>query len=649
MRYETQKIRELISKLNEAAKAYYSEDNEIMTDREYDMLYDELKMLEERTGTVYPDSPTVNVGYRAVSSLEKVKHPTKMLSLDKTKDVDKLRAFLGNKEGVMSYKMDGLTIVLNYEDGELVRAVTRGNGEIGEDITHNAKVFKNVPLKIGLKERLTLRGEAVIHFSDFERINEDLGGTEKYKNPRNLCSGTVRQLDSKIAAERNVYFYAFALVEGGSFDKRTEQFEYLKELGFNVVEYRPVTSDNVADVVGKFGADIPNKPYATDGLVLSFNDIAYGMSLGTTAKFPRDSMAFKWKDETAETVLREIEWNTSRTGSINPVAVFDSVELEGTTVNRASLHNVSVIENLELAVGDKITVYKANMIIPQIAENLTRSGAAEPPSKCPVCGEDTEVVALNDGKTLKCTNPNCHARLVYGITHYASRDAMNIEGLSENTVEKFVKRDFLRNYTDLYTLDKHKEEIMEMDGFGELSYKNLISSIERSKTASLPNFIYALGIDNVGLVNARLISSHFDYDIEKIFSASEEEFCAIDGVGGVIASSAVKYFSNEKNRELIKKALGFLNMETPLRLPDTNKVLENLTFVITGDVHIFKNRKELKSKIEELGGKVVGSVSSKTDYLINNDIGSSSSKNKKAKELSVPVIGEEELMRMINE
>lgn len=641
------KMKELILKLNEASKAYYQQDKEIMSDFEYDKLYDQLVEMENKTGVVYPDSPTINVGYEILSSLNKVNHPSRMLSLDKTKEIEKLKSFLGENQGVLSYKMDGLTIVLNYENGILTQAVTRGNGEIGEDITHNAKVFKNIPLKIGYKGNITVRGEAVISFADFEKINENLSEDEKYKNPRNLCSGTVRQLNSKIAAERNVNFIAFTLVGGGDAQFKTQQYEWLSDLGFETVEYKIVNSNDVAKAVKEFEEKIPLNAYATDGLVLTYNNIEYSLSLGTTAKFPKDSIAFKWQDETAETTLRDIIWNTSRTGLINPIAVFDSVELEGTTVNRASLHNISIIENLKLGIGDKITVYKANMIIPQIAENLSKSGSAVPPDKCNVCGSETEIISLKDGKALKCTNPNCRARLVLSIDHYASRDAMNIEGLSEATIEKFVEKKFIENYTDIYNISKYKNEIIEMEGFGELSYNNLINSIEKSKNAQLFNFIYALGINNVGLSNAKLLSSYFKYDIEKIISATEDELCEIDGFGEIIANSVSKYFNNKKNIELLKKALSFINIEIPNVETPENLILKDKIFVITGDVNIFKNRKEVQEKIEKLGGKATNSVSSKTNYLINNDINSNSSKNKKAKELNIPIITENDFINMI--
>lgn len=641
------RMKQLIEILNKASLAYYQQNREIMTDREYDALYDELVALESETGIVLSNSPTQNVGYEVLGSLTKIRHPQRMLSLDKTKEVSRLAEFLDNNIGVLSYKMDGLTVVLTYNDGELTQAVTRGNGEIGEDITHNARVFKNIPLKISQKGQFVLRGEAVISFEDFDNINEEMSPEEKYKNPRNLCSGTVRQLNSEICAKRNVCFVAFQLVsaEGMDFEKKSQGFEYLEKLGFTVVKRKFVNSENIAQAVSEFEENIPNNPFATDGLVLTYDDIAYSRTLGETAKFPRDSIAFKWADEQAETTLIDIDWNTSRTGLINPIAVFEPVELEGTTVNRASLHNVSIVEHLQLGIGDRITVYKANMIIPQVAENLTKSNNAEIPKNCPVCGEETEIVSLRDGKALKCVNPNCKAQRVMAIEHYVSRDAMNIEGFSEATIEKFIDKGFLDNYADIYCLEKYRDSIVEMEGFGEKSYNNLISAIEKSKNVNLCNFIYALGINNVGLSNAKLLCKNYNNDLEKIMNASADSLCEIDGIGEVIAVSIVKYFNHSHNIELINKALEYITFVAE-ESTGSNK-LEGKTFVITGDVHNYKNRKELQNFIESMGGKVTGSVSAKTNYLINNDVTSNSSKNKKAKELNIPILSEEDFAELV--
>ncbi len=640
-----ERIKELIKLLNEASENYYQHDNEIMTNYEYDKLYDELVELENKTGIKLANSPTQKVGYTVLSDLKKVKHETKMLSLDKTKEISKLKSWLGEQDGLLSWKLDGLTIVLNYDKGELVQAVTRGNGEIGEDITHNAKVFKNIPLKINFDSELVLRGEAVIGYEDFKKINDNLSEDEQYKNPRNLCSGTVRQLNSEIAAKRNVMFYAFTLVKANKDfqNLKSNQLDWLKELGFDTVEYKKVTADNIEKTVEWFESEIENNDFASDGLVLTYDNIEYSQNLGSTSKFPRDSIAFKWADEMAETTLIDIEWNTSRTGRINPVAIFESVELEGTTVNRASLHNLSILEQLNLRIGDRIKVYKANMIIPQIAENCSLKKII--PDKCPICGEEAEIRQIHEEKVLYCTNPNCKAQLIHSLEHYTSRDAVNIDGLSEATLEKFVENGFIENYTDIYTLSKYEENIKTMEGFGEKSYNNLISSIEKSKHIQLPNFIYALGINNVGLSNAKLLCRKYNHDINKIITVSEEELISIDGFGEIIAHEIYKYFHNQKNIDLLNKVLTYLDIE--INKQEEVKILDGKTFVITGTLNTFGNRKQLQTKIEDLGGKVTSTVSNKTSYLINNDNTSSSSKNKKAKELNIPIITEEEFLKMI--
>lgn len=638
------RMKELISILNEASQAYYQEDRQIMSDHEYDKLYDELTELEKNTGVVYGGSPTQRVGYTVLSSLQKVRHETPILSLDKTKETEKLISWLGENEGILSWKLDGLTIVLTYNNGILQRAVTRGNGEIGEDITHNAKYFKNLPSKINFEGELNLRGEGIITFTEFNRINSQLNDEEVYKNPRNLCSGTVRQLNSQIAADRNVMFYAFTLVyaEGLEFDKKSEQLDFLSKLGFDVVEHYIVKSEDVENKIKFFSEKIEENDFASDGLVLTFDSIPYSRSLGATSKFPKDSIAFKWSDELAETTLLDIEWNTSRTGRINPVAIFEPVNIEGSTVNRASVHNVSVMESLRLGKGDKIKVYKANMIIPQIAENLTCSNTEKIPEVCPVCGGETEIRALKEGKELYCTNPNCSAQKIKSLVHYVSREAMNIEGLSEETIKKFADINILNNYTDIYFIKNHTE-IMEMEGFGQKSFDNLVSAIEKSRTVPLENFINALGINQVGLANAKLLCRHFNNDIDEIIDADEEELKSIEGFGGVIAHNIHSYFSNKTNLDLFNKAVKLINFTNSV---ETSDKLNGINFVITGDVTHFKNRNELKSLIESLGGKVTGTVTTKTNYLINNDNMSSSSKNKKAKELNIPIISEEEFLKL---
>ena len=644
-------MRELVELLNRARRAYEQEDKEIMSNYEYDRLYDELQELERELGTTLAASPTVNVGYEVLSELPKERHERPMLSLDKTKDVERLREFLGNQKAMISWKLDGLTIVLTYRNGTLEKAVTRGNGEVGEVVTNNARVFKNIPLNIPYQGELVLRGEAVISYKDFEKINEEIGEADaKYKNPRNLCSGSVRQLNNEITAKRNVRFYAFTLVraEGVDFkNSRLYQMQWLADQGFDVVENHPVTTETIDGEVAWFAEHIEKNEVPSDGLVLVYDDIAYGQSLGTTAKFPRDSFAFKWADEIRETTLTEIEWSPSRTGLINPVAIFEPVELEGTTVSRASVHNISIMEELELGVGDRITVYKANMIIPQIAENLTRSGVKDIPAECPVCGGPTRISMENETKTLYCTNPKCQAKHIKSFTLFVSRDAMNIEGLSEATLEKFIINGYVKDFTDLFHLERYADEIRQMDGFGDKSYENLQNSIKNARTTTLPRLVYSLGIPNIGIANAKMICGALGNDPERILNATTEELSGISGVGGVIAGTFVDYFADEEHRNLFRKLLEEVEIPEEEITEDSHK-FDGVNFVITGSVNHFANRAEVKEEIEKRGGKVTGSVTSKTNYLINNDVNSASSKNRKARELGVPIISEEEFLDMLN-
>ena len=647
---DTRRMQELVELLNRAAKAYYQDADEIMSNYEYDALYDELQALEAQTGVTLSSSPTVNVGYEVLSELPKERHPSPMLSLDKTKDVAGLQAFAGDQKVVMSWKMDGLTIVLTYRDGGLVKAVTRGNGEVGEVITANARTFKNLPLQIPYKGELVLRGEAVIGYKDFEKINEEIAEVDtKYKNPRNLCSGSVRQLNSEITAKRNVKFYGFSLVQAEGVDfhnSRAAQLDWLASQGFEVVEHIVVSREEIPNEVIKFSEKIVSNDFPSDGLVLIYDDVAYGQSLGRTSKFPRDSFAFKWADETSKTVLREIEWSPSRTGLINPVAIFYPVELEGTTVSRASVHNISIMEELELGIGDQIEVYKANMIIPQIAENLTRSGVKDIPKVCPVCGGATEIRSISNAKALYCTNPECQAKQLKSYALFVSRDALNIDGLSEATLEKFIARGFIHDFADLFHLEKHREEICEMDGFGEKSYNNLIASVEKARETTLPRLIYGLGIANIGLANAKLICKEIGHDPERVMDLTAEDLAAIDGIGDVIAGNYVAYFADAEHRELFEKLLK--EVKLPEEQEDVGEqTFAGMNFVITGSVEHFANRNEVKALIESKGGKVTGSVTSKTNYLINNNVESTSSKNKKAKDLGIPIITEEDFLRML--
>ena len=640
--------KELTEKLNAASRAYYQEAREIMSNYEYDALYDELVALEQETGTTMAGSPTAHVGYEVLSELPKERHESPMLSLDKTKDRDALAAWIGEHRTLLSWKLDGLTIVMTYRNGGLFKAVTRGNGEVGEVITNNAKVFKNVPLRIPFQGELVLRGEAVIGYKEFERINEEIPEADaKYKNPRNLCSGSVRQLNNEITAKRNVHFFAFALVraEGVDFENsREKQFLWLRDQGFDVVEYKVVTGVTLPENMDWFAEHIETNEYPSDGLVALYDDIAYGESLGRTAKFPRNSMAFKWADEIRETTLKEIEWSPSRTGLINPVAIFDPVELEGTTVSRASVHNISIMRGLELGVGDTIEVYKANMIIPQIAENKTRSGVRDIPAVCPVCGGATEIRKVGDVESLYCTNPECQAKKIKSFTLFVSRDALNIEGLSEASLEKFIGRGFIHEFADIFKLSAHKAEIVEMEGFGEKSYENLIASIERARTTTLAKVIYSLGIPNVGLSGAKLICRRFGDEVDEVLGADEEALAAIDGIGAVIAGNFVKYFQDAGKRERFGRLLSELTLVKEETSGDQD--LKGRVFVVTGSLNYFANRNELKEQIEKRGGKVTGSVTGKTDYLINNDTASSSSKNKKAKELGIPIISEEDFLKL---
>ena len=648
---KNERMKELVSLLNKASRAYYQEAQEIMSNYEYDRLYDELKELEDELGITLSNSPTVNVGYEVVSELPKERHESPMLSLDKTKEVEELKNFVGDQKVLMSWKMDGLTVVLTYRDGKLYKAVTRGNGEVGEVITNNAKVFKNVPVQIAYQGELILRGEAVIGYKDFEKINQEIEDVDaRYKNPRNLCSGSVRQLNNQITAKRNVMFYAFTLVQADGVDfqnSRACQMEWLKSQGFTTVEYYMVTRDTVEDEVAKFSSKISENDFPSDGLVLTYDDIAYGRSLGRTAKFPRDSFAFKWQDEIRETVLREIEWSPSRTGLINPVAIFDPVELEGTTVSRASVHNISIMEELELGIGDRIEVYKANMIIPQIAENLTRSGVKDIPCKCPVCQGETKIRQVGNAKALYCMNPECQAKHVKSFALFVSRDALNIEGLSEATLEKFISRGYIHTFADIFHLDQYKEKIQKMEGFGEKSYKKLTESIEKARTTTLPRVIYSLGIAGIGLANAKVICRELKYDVESLLKVSEEELNEIQGVGEVLAKAFVGYFADAKHVENFRRLLNELTI--PEETVTKQQIFEGVNFVITGSVKHFANRGEVKELIESLGGKVTGSVTSKTNYLINNDVASSSSKNKKANELGIPIISEETFLKLVNQ
>lgn len=648
MTKQLERIEELVKVLNHASKEYYANDTELISNLEYDKLYDELIELEKLTGTVLPDSPTRSVGYQAVDELPKEAHEKPMLSLGKTKDREELREWLKENPALLSWKLDGLTVVVKYAAGKLAKAITRGNGEIGEVVTNNAKMFKNLPREIAYQGELVLRGEAVISYSDFEKINAAIEDVDaKYKNPRNLCSGSVRQLNNKITAQRNVQFFAFSLVqaEGVDFENsREKQFLFLQEQGFDVVEYRKVTQDTILEEIDYFEEKVKSFDIPSDGLVLLYEDIAYGESLGRTAKFPRDSIAFKWADELRETSLREIEWSPSRTGLINPVAIFEPVELEGTTVSRASVHNISIMKALKLGIGDRILVYKANMIIPQIAENLTQSDSIAIPQTCPVCHAATQIRQINEVQSLYCTNEECDVKKIKAFTLFVSRDALNIEGLSEATLEKLIAKGFIHEYADIFQLERYRDEIVEMDGFGEKSYQNLMDSIAQARHTTLPKLIYGLGIENIGVANAKMICREYRYDLAAMMQAETEQLSAIDGIGEVIAATFFDYFAKEKNRMQLERLLPFLDLKTEV-IEAGELPLAGKNFVITGSLTHFENRNACKELIEQKGGKVTGSVTGKTECLINNDNTSNSSKNKKAKELGVRIITEEEFIK----
>lgn len=642
------RMKELVTLLNQAAKAYYQEDREIMDNREYDTLYSELEHLEAETGTILAGSPTQSVGYESVEELPKETHPSPMLSLDKTKERQVLKNFIGDQKTLLSWKMDGLTIVLTYRNGTLAKAVTRGNGVVGEVVTNNARVFDNLPLKIPFQGELVLRGEAIITYSDFEKINREIEDVDaKYKNPRNLCSGSVRQLNNEITAKRHVRFYAFSLVSAQDTDfenSNENKMLWLQKQGFEIVEYRVVTQKNLDETIDYFSEKIAANDFPSDGLVALYDNISYGESLGTTSKFPRNAFAFKWADEMRETRLLEMEWSPSRTGLINPVAIFEPVELEGTTVSRASVHNISIVKALELGIGDTITVYKANMIIPQIAENLTRSGALVIPDLCPVCGGEARILCENDVETLNCTNPDCQAKKIKAFSHFVSRDAMNIDGMSEATLEKFIARGFIHEFGDIFLLSQHKDEIVTMEGFGEKSYERLMNSIQKSSVTTLPRFIYSLGILNIGLANAKVLCKEYNHDFAALRTATVEDLSAVDGIGPIIAKTFVDYFTDEVHNRIVDHLLTLVTIEKPEESADDT--LKGKVFVITGSVNHFANRNELKAFIESKGGKVTGSVTGKTSYLINNDTASTSSKNKKARELGIPILSEEDFIEM---
>ncbi len=642
------RIDELSERLNEASRAYYADGIEIISNFEYDEMYDELLALEDETGYIRDDSPSINVGYETAAGLPKVVHEYKMLSLNKTKDRDELAAWLGDKEGLLSWKLDGLTVGITYENGRLVQGVTRGNGIEGELITANVLACRNVPRTIPHKGRVIVRGEAVIRYSDFEKINESIDDTDaRYKNPRNLCSGSIRQLNPEVTAERMVNFYAFTLTlsEGYETKSRREKMEWLKSQGFDIVHYEMVDADNLFDVIDEYEKSIASFDIPSDGLVLTLEDAEYAGTLGETAKYPKDSIAFKWRDQQAETVLREIEWSPSRTGLLNPVAIFDPVELEGTTVSRASVHNINIMEELRLGIGDSIRVFKANMIIPQISENLTKSGNLEIPGSCPVCGGEARIRDEDGTRTLHCLNPLCMAKQVKKFEHFVSRDALNIEGLSESGLLKLIGVGAVSEYADLFKLARHREDIVKLEGFGGKSFDNLVASAKKASDTTPARLLYGLGVPGIGVANSNMIARACHNKWSDMESLDEEALKDIDGVGDVLARDYAKFFADDANRQTVKELLEVLSLDESYEAAGT--ALEGKTFVITGSLEHYANRKDLKAEIEAEGGRVAGSVSANTDYLITNDPNSGSSKNRTARELGVEIITEDEVRSML--
>lgn len=650
------RIKELVDILHKASTAYYRDDNPIMSDKQYDDLYDELESLEKETGTIYSNSPTQNVGSEVVSELDKVKHTHPMLSLEKTKSVDDLIKVYNNKNSILSLKMDGLTICLTYDNGVLTKAETRGDGHVGELVTHNAKVFDNIPLTINIKEHYEIEGEAIITYDDFEKINQPLPPDKKYKNPRNLAAGSVRQLDSNIASQRHLKFIAWK-VPGEDYSM-ISGFNKAKSLGFTIVPYVYLWSDQInklddedlRDIFEQQIQELKNVAntlgYPIDGLVLTYDDIQYGKSLGMTGHHPKHSIAYKFYEDEEVSRLRNVEWSMGKTGQLTPVAIFDSVEIEGTTVNRASLHNVSIFKELHLGIGDEITVYKANAIIPQIRENLTKSGTIEAPSLCPVCGFPTEIQKDNDSEVLICTNPCCKTKLIKRLTHFVSRKGMDIDGLSEETLTKFVEWGWIKDLCDVYNLTPHYPELERMSGFGARSVKKMQDAIENSKSVELDHFIAALSIPGVGTSQAKELAKKFKtWEAFENAGCGSFDFSKLDNFGEVANKKIHNWFDiiyQEDHIPQLVRNLQFINPNT-----EEDNRLSGMTFVITGSLTHFANRDELKKELESHGAKVVGTISNKTSYLINNDINSTSSKNLKAIKLGIPIITENDLVSMI--
>lgn len=664
---KVERIKELNQQLNQYRDSYYNNSVSEISDYEYDKLFDELKRLEEETNIVMANSPTHTVGYEVKSKLEKVKHSHPMLSLDKTKSVDELKKFAGSQDCLLTCKMDGLTVLLTYENGKLIQAETRGNGEIGEDITHNAKVFENIPLYIDYLGYLEVEGEAIITYSDFEKINSRLPEDEKYKNPRNLATGSVRQLDNSIAAKRYVKFIVWKVQKIEDEIENNNSFLhrllFAKQLGFDVVPlltYSNNTSDkeDCEEMIENLRKYAANKGFPIDGLVMTYNDILYGESLGVTDHHPKHSLAFKFYDDIYPTKLLDVEFTMGKTGILTPTAIFEPVEIDGTIVERASLHNLSIMNNLGIThKGQVVNVYKANAVIPQIDSveednvEVTDNNIIIPAENCPICGADTKIVKDNNSEILVCSNPDCKGKFLGKLSHFVSKNAINIDGLSEQTLQKFIELGWVSNFQDIYRLINHNKDMAVLDGFGKRSTNKLITAIENSRKTTLDRFIYALSIPLIGRSTSKDIAKYCNNDINvfmkvMIENKAHDFINSIDGFGDVMYKSLYDWW-NEYCLSFFELSKEFY-FETTNENNNSSVDLLGKVFVITGGLNHYKNRDELIRTIEQLGGKVSGTVSKKTSYLINNDTKSKSGKNKKAIDLGIQIISEDEFINMIS-
>lgn len=649
---KVRRIKELIEILNNASFNYYNS-NPIMSDYEWDKLYDELKLLEQETNIIYSNSPTQNVGCKVLDKIEKVTHNHPMLSLDKCHSEKDLIDFAKDKDCILSVKCDGLTTSLHYINGKLIGAESRGNGIEGGNILENVMTIKNIPLNVPYKEELIIDGETIIDWNTFNKINEGLPtGQDKFKHPRNLASASLNVLDTKIAASRNMRFIAWRVIKGLNCKSVFFSLKEAEKLGFEIVPmwtYTNKSSDkeNISTMLSDLQDKADNLGIPYDGAVMTYDDIEYGKSLGRTEKFFKHSIAYKYEDELYETNLNDIEWNTSKTGLINPVAVFEPVDLDGAITTKATLHNISYIEKLQLGIGDTIQVYRANMVIPKVHDNLTRSNTWKLPDKCPCCGGNVEIHNENGSKTLHCMNNDCKAKLLGKLSHFVSKNAINIDGLSEQTLQKFIDLGWLNTFKDIYYLSDHKEEMYKLDGFGKKSVDKLLESIEKSRNTTLDRFIYGLCIPLIGRTASKTITKEFNNQPEEFYNiwCHGYDFTKLNDFGDTMNNSMQDFIKN--NYRWIAVLIGEFIFRESDNNDNIKQVLEGKTFVITGSLRFYKNREELAAVIERNGGKISGSVSAKTSYLINNDVTSTSGKNKKANELGIPIISEGEFVQMI--